>query len=43
MKVLSLATFNIRGLTEEIKKGHLASDLNRYDIDVRGLQRDKDI
>ena len=41
MKVLSLATFNIRGLTEEIKKDHLASDLNRYDIDVCGLQETK--
>ena len=41
MKVLSLATLNIRGLTEEIKKDHLASDLNRYDIDVCGLQETK--
>ena len=41
MKMLSLATFNIRGLTEEIKKDHLASDLNRYDIDVCGLQETK--
>ena len=38
MKEISIATFNVRGITKDEKKTNLAVDLNRYKIDMKILK-----
>ena len=38
---LSVATFNVRGLTQELKQHQLARDVNRYKIDILSIQETK--
>ena len=40
-KEFSVATFNVRGLTQDLKKVNLATDLDRYNVDVCCLQETK--
>ena len=35
---LTVATFNVRGLTQEYKQVQLARDVNKYNIDIFSLQ-----
>ena len=41
MKELSIATFNVRGIANENSRADLASDINRYGVDVCCLQETK--
>ena len=41
MKTLSVATFNVRGLVEDLKKDCLGTDVVRYKVDVVCLQETK--
>ena len=41
MKVLSIGTFNVRGLTDDQKKRDLTLDMKRYNIDICCLQETK--
>ena len=41
MKELRVATFNVRGLTKDYKKENLATDVERYKVDICCLQETK--
>ena len=41
MKELRVATFNVRGATKDYKKENLATDLERYKVDICCLQETK--
>ena len=38
---LSVATFNVRGLTQKIKQQQLTRDVDRYKIDILSIQETK--
>ena len=38
---LSVATFNVRGLTQEYKQLQLSKDMNKYNIDIMSIQETK--
>ena len=40
-KEFSVATFNVRGLTKDLKKTNLSTDIDRYNIDLCCLQETK--
>jgi sorting nexin-29 len=37
----SIATFNVRGMTEEAKRIHLANDMDKYNVNIMCLQETK--
>ena len=39
--LLTLATFNLRGLGDEVKQSHLNLDAQKYKLDVIALQETK--
>ena len=38
---LTIATFNVRGLTKKYKQEQLARDITRYKIDISAIQESK--
>ena len=41
MKVLSVGSFNVRGLTKDLKKDQLPLDLANHKVDICGLRETK--
>ena len=40
-KIFKLGTFNVRGLTKDVKQNQLSNDMTRYGIDVACIQETK--
>ena len=40
-KIFKLGTFNVRGLTKEVKQNQLSTDVNKYGLDVACIQETK--